>query len=217
MQFHPAFPQRLLSGSTDGLINIYDTTHTDEDEALVQVANHGSSIHHSCFLSNFEFCALSHDENFSIYHSECQENDSEDRLPNTFGDLRSRLECEYVVDVIPSLGHGEAIIAAGSHSKQQLDIIALRHTGTEWTFDPSNLIRLRGAHGDEIVRSTYFNHGTNSIFTAGEDGKIKAWRTAGSDDSGETQMEELEVERPKKKKKRDSIDNADRKGRFKPY
>lgn len=107
---------------------------SDEDDALVQVANHGSSVSKAGFLSSSSsssagadsFFALSHDETFALYHlnenngqgggDDATDNESPSSA-TVFGDLRSKLDCEYIVDVIPSRGSGgeEAIIAAGSH------------------------------------------------------------------------------------------------------
>ena len=127
VRFHPTQPtRRLLSGSTDGLVNIYDTAISDEDDALLQVENHGSSINRAGFLSDSAFFALSHDESFSVYPLNDDEEEKEEREgaatdepssppPTIFGDLRPALDCEYIVDVIPSAGGIEAIIAAGSH------------------------------------------------------------------------------------------------------
>ena len=112
LQFHSTRPSCLLSGSTDGLVNIYDTAISDEDDAIVQITNHGSSIGHTGFLSNSEFFALSHDEIFSVYPlNESDERD--DQAPTVFGDVRPILDCEYVVDVISA--PGEVIIGAGTH------------------------------------------------------------------------------------------------------
>ena len=117
VRFHPTLPRCLLSGSTDGLVNIYDTAISDEDDALVQVQNHGSSINHAGFLSDSDFFALSHDETFSVYHLNEPENSTNEPSQTAFGDLRPTLDCEYVVDVIPSRSSGvEAIVGAGSHT-----------------------------------------------------------------------------------------------------
>ena len=217
VQLHPNSSQGLLSGSTDGLVNIYDSNQTDEDEALVQVTNHGSSINHARFLSDSQFFALSHDENFSIYHLEDQNIDTDDLQPTAFGDLRPRLECEYVVDVVPLNSEGEAVVGAGSHGKQQLDLVPFRHVGTSWEFDLGNTIRLPGAHGEEVVRSMFLDHDANAIFTAGEDGNIKAWRTNTDLKGNGMQMEGREIEKPRKKKKKGSTDNVDGNVRFRPY
>ena len=96
-------------------MNIYDIAQSDEDDALIQVANHGSSINHANFLSNFQFFAISHDENFSVYQLENVDDSATEVSPQVFGDLRPQLECEYIVDVIPSIDRGETILGAGSH------------------------------------------------------------------------------------------------------
>ena len=114
MCFHPANSSWLLSGSTDGLVNIFDTTITDEDEALLQITNHGSSIHQAGFLSSTELYALSHDENFSVYPLDTTHDEAITATPLAFGDLRARLSCDYVIDVV-TLGDGTAVVGAGSH------------------------------------------------------------------------------------------------------
>jgi WD40 repeat protein len=157
---HPSSYQTLLSGSTDGLVNIYDTTQTDEDDALIQVFNHGSSINHAGFLSDSQLYALSHDEDFSIYQLNRPDGSSvQDISANAMGDLREPLQCEYVVDCIPSFGGGQAVLGAGSHSKSRLDLVPIVSVGSEiWTYDLTNSVSLVGAHGEEIVRSMFFDH-----------------------------------------------------------
>ncbi|KAL8923831.1 MAG: hypothetical protein Q9208_004392 [Pyrenodesmia sp. 3 TL-2023] len=99
VSFHPASPSILLSGSTDGLVNLYDTAISDEDDALIQVFNHGSSIAHAGFLSEQELYALSSDEIFSIYETGDFKPDGDQKSTHAFGDLRPQLLCEYVVDL----------------------------------------------------------------------------------------------------------------------
>lgn len=80
--------------------------------------NHGSSISHAGFLTTTDVFALSHDENFSICKLETDpECPASEEPPKVFGDLRPRLSCDYVVDVIASIGFSEceAIIGAGSN------------------------------------------------------------------------------------------------------
>lgn len=106
----------MLSGSTDGLVNLYNTAILDEDESLVQVFNHGASISHAGFLTESAVYALSHDETLSIYHLANPEDDSAEddpQNPTIFGDLRPQLTCEYIVDILPA--NGGAIVVAGSH------------------------------------------------------------------------------------------------------
>jgi len=56
-----------------------------------------------------------------------------------------------------------------------------------------------------------------AIFTAGEDGKVKAWQISSEPSYDGAQMQASQIERPRKKKKKESTDDGDGKGRFKPY
>lgn len=170
LSLHPANPSVLLSGSTDGLVNLYDTSFSDGDDALIQVFNHGSSIAHADFLSDHEVFALSHDEIFSVYETGELDQDEGRQSVQAFGDLRPQLECEYIVDLVSSEASGP-VLGAGSYrfamqfmlftlsllvsSVQHLDIVPLQNPSS-WTLDKSKAIRLPGAHGEEIVRSICF-------------------------------------------------------------
>lgn len=110
LQYHPVRNNILLSGSTDGLVNIYDTTITDEDDALVQVINHGS-VHHAGFLGERTIYALSHDEDFSVHPATDPDEQAEEPKPIQFGDLRQPLNCEYIAQLCT--GSQSAYIAAG--------------------------------------------------------------------------------------------------------
>lgn len=45
-----------------------------------------------------------------------------------------------------------------------------------WVLDRENTVGLPGAHGEEIIRSFCFFDEEQLVFTAGEDGNVKAWR-----------------------------------------
>lgn len=100
-------------------MNIYNATIPNEDDALVQITNHGSSIHHAGFLTDAQLYVLSHDEIFSVYPLISQDDEDaapdEDHAPIKFGDLRGLLDCEYIVDIITPSENGSTIIAAGIH------------------------------------------------------------------------------------------------------
>ena len=74
--------------------------------------------------------------------------------------------------------------------------------GTEPDLD--NRIVLQGAHGEDIVRSLFVDIGSDTIFTAGEDGCIKAF--------GLAKNQEAAVATTKGSKGKKSTDT-----RFKPY
>jgi len=118
LQYHPTHPTILLSGSTDGLVNLYNTNIADEEEALHQTINHGSSVHRANFLSPTDIFILSHDEKISMYEMLTDLNSVEEEIAESpavnFGDLRELLGCEYVVNVV-GRPDGSAVVGVGSH------------------------------------------------------------------------------------------------------
>ena len=111
MNFHPADANILLSGSTDGLVNVSDTRITDEDEVVIQTFNHGS-VHHAGFLNNTEVYALSHDEKFALYDMAAEQEKGSATID--FGDIREVLKCQYIANVTPKLNGSGAVVGAGA-------------------------------------------------------------------------------------------------------
>ncbi|KAI1378826.1 WD40-repeat-containing domain protein [Hypoxylon crocopeplum] len=173
LNFHPSDHNILLSGSTDGLVNICDTRITDEDEVVVQTFNHDASIHHAAFLNDTEVFAISHDEKLALY--DMAENHENGAATADFGDMRSVLGCQYVANVIVKANGAGAVIGAGAHDQQAFEMIHL-NKGQNWNMDRESSVGLPGAHSSEIVRSFCFYDEAQTVFSAGEDGYIKAWR-----------------------------------------
>ncbi|KAL4909760.1 hypothetical protein BDW74DRAFT_173256 [Aspergillus multicolor] len=201
LQYHPTRHNILLSGSTDGLVNVYNTTITDEDEALVQVINHGS-VHHAGFINVRTIYALSHDETFAIHPATDPDEEAQEPEAIQFGDIRQPLSCEYIAQLC--IGSQGPYIAAGHKFDKRLDLIPLVPTPS-WRFDEQSLWRLPGGHGEEVVRSIYIDEQNQSVFTCGEDGFVRSWRP------GTEQGQATPVETPRKEKK------MKEKGRYKPY
>ncbi|EPS40090.1 hypothetical protein H072_6124 [Dactylellina haptotyla CBS 200.50] len=181
LSFHPTTRELLLSGSTDGLVNIYNMTITDEDEALHQVINHGSSIHHAGFLNDTAIYGLSHDEVLSVYKLADPDEDVEEPAPVNFGDVRGVLGCDYAIDVLlrGRRSSGTGILVVGSHERQWVDLHSLK-IGEEgkWGLGGEEAVRLVGGHGEEVVRCLYLDDASATVFTGGEDGLVKAWKPA---------------------------------------
>jgi len=104
----------LLTASTDGLVNIFDTSKPDEEEALYQVINHRSAVHHAGFLfPGTDIYALGTDETLSFYALQSQDEEKEEPAPKHVGDVRERLDCEYLVKM--HWVGDEAYLATGKH------------------------------------------------------------------------------------------------------
>ncbi|KAI0895722.1 WD40 repeat-like protein [Annulohypoxylon nitens] len=173
LNFHPSDHNILLSGSTDGLVNICDTRITDEDEVIIQTFNHDASIHHAAFLNDTEVFAISHDEKLALYDvAESHENGA---ATTNFGDMRQALGCQYVANIFAKSNGAGAVIGAGTHDREAFEMIHLTK-GQGWNLDRENSVSLSGAHSSELVRSFCFYDEAQMVFSAGEDGYIKAWK-----------------------------------------
>ncbi|POR39246.1 Putative WD repeat-containing protein [Tolypocladium paradoxum] len=177
LAFHASTPALLLSGATDGLVSVSDTRVPDEDELTLQTLNHGASIHAAGFLGGAgDVYALSHDERFALYDV------AEERVTGdatqAFGDLRALLGCRYVAGVTPKTDGSGAIVGVGAQDRQSFELVFLARDqrGQSWMLDRDNNVGLPGAHGEDIVRAFCFFDEEQLVFTAGEDGDIKAWR-----------------------------------------
>ncbi|KAI1802879.1 WD40 repeat-like protein [Daldinia bambusicola] len=113
LNFHPNDHNILLSGSTDGLVNICDTRIADEDEVIIQTFNHDASIHHAGFLNDTEVYALSHDEKLALY--DVAENHQNGAATTDFGDMRQVLGCQYIANITAKSNGAGAVIGAGAH------------------------------------------------------------------------------------------------------
>ncbi|KAI3404043.2 hypothetical protein KGF56_003202 [Candida oxycetoniae] len=169
LEFHPTLKQYLMSGSTDGYVNIYDISKPDEDDALHQVINFGSV--HSChFLSESRVSILTHIETL-MFHDMNNTNYEDSASANfvDLGDLRVKWpNNSYVVDLYPS-----GYIAYGNNESESLYILPFNPKKEQ--FKESKKIELLGAHGKEIVRDVLAIPNTTQCLTCGEDGNIKLW------------------------------------------
>ncbi|KAJ9611764.1 hypothetical protein H2200_004948 [Cladophialophora chaetospira] len=177
LDFHPSRDSLLLTGGDDGVACIFDIQIQEEQDSLLQAVNHGP-IHKAGFLGLTDLYALSSDQNLALHSITVDDADTEvDQTPaaDDLGDLRPTVPCEYVIDVLQS--GPEHVVACGSHSQSRVDLVKVER-GTGISLDQR--IVLQGAHGEEIVRSVYVDEENGTIFTAGEDGRIAAFRLQGT-------------------------------------
>jgi WD repeat-containing protein 89 len=67
------------------------------------------------------------------------------------------------------------LLTGGKSSRQAFEMVHLSRQG-DWTLHKDDGVGLPGAHGEEIVRAFTISDEQGTVFTAGEDGYIKAWR-----------------------------------------
>ncbi|KAI5950963.1 hypothetical protein KGF54_004037 [Candida jiufengensis] len=169
LEFHPTLTNYLMSGSTDGYVNIYDLSKPDEDDALHQVINFGSV--HSCnFITESRISILTHIETL-MFHDLNDTNYEELVSPkfDDVGDLRIKWpNNDYVIDIDP-----DGYVAYGSNTNKSLSIIPFNPKKEK--FKESKIIHFPNAHEDEVVRDVIIKPNTTQCLSCGEDGKIKLW------------------------------------------
>ncbi|GAV30171.1 hypothetical protein PMKS-003679 [Pichia membranifaciens] len=191
-RFHPTRKNILLSGATDGYVNIYDLNIVDEDDAQLQCINY-ASVHSAGFTTENRIYVLSHMETFSMFDLSSKEDIDPESLnanPLTggsiqkrgdtdFGDIREAWDCEYVIDL-----YAPGYVACGSNSKESLKIFHFDPEKED--FDPSKAqqLVLEGGHGEEVVRDIIISN--SNVFTAGEDSIVRVWNGEGLKDTVHT-------------------------------
>ncbi|OBA23753.1 WD40 repeat-like protein [Metschnikowia bicuspidata var. bicuspidata NRRL YB-4993] len=226
--FHGSLPY-LMSGSTDGYVNVYNLGEPDEDEALHQVINF-ASVHLCHFVQPNRISVLSHMETLAFWElNNTNYEAAEEPRPRVLGDVRAVWpDCEYVVDI-----HDAGYVSYGANLKLSLTLVPF--DAKSEGFDASGSISLLPAHGEDVVRDVMFIPGTRGVLTCGEDGLVKAWELPSEVPSGlhavgdaladngvSTQSSDKDrkrQERKERKKKKDRKDkNKPKKdARFKPY
>lgn len=193
--------------------------------------------------------ALSHDEQLALYKlveevPEDAERVLEEAESRVWGDVRAGLGCEYVVDVVPCRDGG-GVVVVGSHGAQWVDLVPLvkREPRMEgWDMLRKERVRLQGGHGGEVVRGVWVDEEVcggllscvstlrlriangsrqaGTIYTAGEDGLVKAWRGGAA---AEAEAVEPAAEKQQKREKRTKEERRERrerkeaKARYRPY
>ncbi|KAJ3331567.1 WD repeat-containing protein 89, partial [Kappamyces sp. JEL0680] len=96
IQFHPSTPNAMVSGSTDGLVCLYDLTSMNEDDSLYQVIKENSVSKVGFFGPAFEYLYCStHIETLSLWTFQDAENIVH------YGDVRGAspdLSLDYCID-----------------------------------------------------------------------------------------------------------------------
>ncbi|KAI7600235.1 hypothetical protein KC346_g13357, partial [Hortaea werneckii] len=188
LSFHPEQPSCVMSGSTDGLVSVFDGNQADEEEALQVVWNPRSAVHCAGFLSAGEVYVLTTDEQFVVYPlptageggcgvvGDGQEGGggAGGSAVQDFGDVREKLGCMYVINLLRQPGDQQPLIAYGHNEQQRLGVVHLSSSssggpgqrGGSWGFGAS--VDFPGAHGEEVVRDMLVGEGR--AWSCGEDG-----------------------------------------------
>ncbi|XP_033115722.1 WD repeat-containing protein 89-like isoform X2 [Anneissia japonica] len=190
VKFHPTKANSLATGSTDGLVCVFDICEKSEDDALVTTLNSESSVSHIGWCgtnSEYLYC-LTHTETLLIWDA------VESNILTRFDDVRESVssdQCsiDYLVDCFYHSSLKTLIVLAGNHSGEQ----TLLTIGKD-KLHPVH--RLSGGHS-ATVRCLHWNDQTGSLVTGGEDAIISLWQQQDNirENPKKKLMEERKVEK----------------------
>lgn len=216
VNFHQSLPY-VVSGCTDGNVLVQKLDEPDEDEALHQVIPF-ASVHSCSFLKPNRIYVLSHMETLAFFELNSTDYETHEEPPaHELGDVRAIWpDCEYVVDIYQDYA------AFGANLRNSLSIVPF-DAATE-KFDLGRRVAFPDAHGSEVVRDVLLWGET--VYSAGEDGLVKAWRMPENTEDKETKNRDKKRKEQEKHRRKQGLrskngekrEKLDRKAnRFKPY
>lgn len=172
VRFHPNKPGLMATGSTDGLVNVFDIAEDNEDDALSSTYNSDSSVSVVGWAGkdyNQIYC-LTHDEGFCWWDLAQVDTDEAITLCKV-EDMREKVTSCSIDYLIGGLYHDKTdsmFLVAGSHTG---DIHLL-------SCDSDNLTCLKSLQGGHTATVRSFNWcvDDNSLLTGGEDAQLLLWK-----------------------------------------
>lgn len=208
----------FVTASTDSLIVLFNPAESDEDDAVLSVVNTGGPINHiapsqypnegSTVDSAIHVWCVSHDEKLSLHSLGAETAAAQ-------VDVREALGVDYTVALVP--GDKEHVTVMAGANKADVPFVVVARFSSSLPGELEELLRLEGAHSDEVVRGCWVNgdevDGAPGAVTVGEDSTVRLWKNGeGKDIAMGERVEHQRDGRRMKKKSRKSES-----GRFKPY
>lgn len=172
--FHPTEPNLVASGSTDGLVNVFDINKDNEDDALISTCNSDSSVS-SLGWSGEDYRQVyctTHDEGFCWWDTA--------QL-----DTEEPITLLHVLDVRESVcteNHGLHYLVGGLYHEKAKKLFLIGGTSTgnihliSCGTDGLSLVgTLSGGHS-ATVRSFCWSPTDESLLTGGEDAQLLLWK-----------------------------------------
>ncbi|NWY45885.1 WDR89 protein, partial [Sylvia atricapilla] len=172
--FHPTEPNLVVSGSTDGLVNVFDINKDNEDDALISTCNSDSSVSSLGWAGEGykQVYCTTHDEGFCWW--DMAQLDTEDPITLL-----------HVLDARESVcteNHGLHYLVGGLYHEKAGKLFLVGGTSTgnihliSCSTDGLSLVgTLCGGHS-ATVRSFCWSPSDESLLTGGEDAQLLLWK-----------------------------------------
>ncbi|XP_071665829.1 WD repeat-containing protein 89 isoform X1 [Patagioenas fasciata] len=172
--FHPVKPNSVASGSTDGLVNVFDINKDNEDDALISTCNSDSSVSFIGWSGKDykEVYCVTHDEGFCWWDIAQLDTEESITLSHVL-DVRDAvcIENDTLNYLVGGLYHEKAdkLFLLGGTSTGNIHLLGCSTDGL------SLVGSLCGGHS-ATVRSFCWNAADESLVTGGEDAQLLLWK-----------------------------------------
>ncbi|XP_069712948.1 WD repeat-containing protein 89 isoform X2 [Phaenicophaeus curvirostris] len=174
ISFHPVKPNLVVSGSTDGLVNVFDINKDNEDDALISTCNSDSSVSFIGWSGKDyrQVYCTTHDESFCWWDIAQLDTEEPITLLHVL-DVRDAvcIENDSLHYLVGGLYHEKAdkLFLIGGTSTGNIHLIGCGTDGL------SLVSTLCGGHS-ATVRSFCWNLMDESLLTGGEDAQLLLWK-----------------------------------------
>ncbi|XP_064569456.1 WD repeat-containing protein 89 [Zonotrichia leucophrys gambelii] len=172
--FHPVEPNLVVSGSTDGLVNVFDINKDNEDDALISTCNSDSSVSSLGWAGEDykQVYCMTHDEGFCWWDTAQLDTEEPITLLHVL-DARESVSTEnhslhYLVGGFYHEKAGKLFLLGGT-STGDIHVLSCSTEGL------SLVGTLRGGHAAP-VRSCCWSPTEESLLTGGEDAQLLLWK-----------------------------------------
>ncbi|KAI0229109.1 WD repeat-containing protein 89 [Lamellibrachia satsuma] len=166
--FHPQLRDSLLTGSTDGLVCVFDVSQESEDDALQGTLNSESSVSQIgwCGERQCNIYCTTHIETLHVWHS--TEFDIVTQVKDVRDAFQGEKKLDYIVDCFQLVGDDRLHVMAGTHS----GCLHLLRTSSPNCLE--HVSSLDGGHSQD-VRCLTWDPQTEMAVTGGEDSMLCLW------------------------------------------
>jgi len=171
LAFHPNKPSILASGSTDGLMNIFDLMQSSEDSALTFSLNTESSVDRMGWLPRYDsLWCTTHTHNLQLWEVKgacAYETFARNHLAVSHDDNSDNC---YLVKVHTSEAFEQPVLLAGSSTakRENLRCLSIKKNRLELSYE--------AVENKQIVRDSWIHDKSGHLVTVGEKGLIDMWR-----------------------------------------
>ncbi|KAM7376420.1 hypothetical protein PAMP_006155 [Pampus punctatissimus] len=180
VRFHPRDKDRLASGSTDGLVNVFDLSQGAEEEALLATCNSDSSASSVCWggADFTQLLCLSHDEGLHLW--DLGQLDTDEPLT-----IFSTSDARSLTPLADGAGVDYLVGGRWLEGPQKLLVIGGKNSGDLYLMECDNggLHLLRSLeHGHtSTVRCFLWDAAEEALVTGGEDAQLLLWTSGGEE------------------------------------